>query len=69
MAESHVPYFNDFLDDTFCAECGNYWPCVPARDAMTCKCSHVATVHGRGGSGECWSAACGCRTFRLRVNA
>jgi hypothetical protein len=66
VADGHAPYWNDFLDDTYCMGCGALWPCVPERESITCKCSHAGSVHGDTGTGECWSTACGCRYFRLR---
>jgi hypothetical protein len=64
----HAPYFNAFLDETFCHADGEYWPCLATRQAAECLCSHTQATHDRG-AGECWSLACGCRTFRLRVTA
>ena len=29
----------------------------------------VRSTHGKGGIGECWSAACGCARFRQRVTS
>lgn len=64
---THAPYYNDFLDDTYCTGCGDLWPCVPHRETVTCKCSHTQASHTRG-VGECWSLACGCTRMRLRGN-
>lgn len=63
--QAHTSYYNERLDDYFCVACGDYWPCIPHRATVTCKCSHTQAVHSHG-TGDCWSLACGCGKFRLR---
>ena len=37
----------------------------PVADKPRCLCSHAKTNHTRG-EGQCWSAACGCSTYRQK---
>lgn len=63
-ASLHTAYLNEVLGDYYCRFDGQEWPCLPYRQANTCKCSHDVSVH-EGGTGECWSTACGCTRLRL----
>lgn len=61
----HRAYLNEVLGDYFCHADGEPWPCLHDRQRTQCRCSHDRSVH-EGGSGECWSTACGCMSMRLR---
>jgi hypothetical protein len=56
----HVPYWNAVLQEDYCHTDGEPWPCLEYRQNRPpkCKCSHVKH------DGQCWSRACGCRTYR-----
>lgn len=60
---------DDGSGDLWCIRCGDPWPCLPWRDAHTCKCSHVEALHHatRHGQVMCAPAACGCGEYRPAV--
>lgn len=68
----HYPYWNRALQEDFCRADGEPWPCLHYRQNRPprCKCSHVRDFHGsdRSGRAMCFSAACGCATYRPQEN-
>jgi hypothetical protein len=61
MTAVHRPYYRERLDDIFCVACGDFYPCLPVREASACRCSHDQTQHDEIG---CVIFACGCRSYR-----
>ncbi len=61
----HIPYWNAVLQEDYCREDGEPWPCLDYREhaPLPCKCSHAGVLHTRQ-DGQCWIAACGCATYR-----
>jgi hypothetical protein len=57
--------------DLFCIRCGENWPCLAYRDAHTCLCSHLESLHHatRHGQAMCAPASCGCAQLRLKGEA